>query len=212
MPLCQRTMFLRLFRVYMDDRAPPREFADVNEAVGDDWEAETTPYERIRHVIAHTYSPVSADAVAEDARTAPKTARKHLNTLAEEGFVETETGEHGGTLYRRSPESLVVEQAADILEHVSTDELVARIQEMREQLSEYQSKFGVESPEELAVDQTNQALAASESTPDEPDPETIREWKTLRRNLAFANAALSIGNAEQFVDGDRRSTDDSVPA
>jgi len=196
----------------MDDRDPPEEFADVNEAVGDEWEAETTPYERIRHVIAHTYSPVSADAVADDARTAPKTARKHLNTLAEEGFVETEPGEHGGTLYRRSPESLVVEQAVDILEHVSTDELVARIQEMREQLSEYQSKFGVESPEELAVDQTNQALTASDSTPDEPDPETIREWKTLRRNLAFANAALSIGNAEQFVDGDRRSTDDSVPA
>lgn len=196
----------------MGDQDPPGEFADVNEAVGDEWEAETTPYERIRHVIAHTYSPVSADAVADDARTTPKTARKHLNTLAEEGFVETETGEHGGTLYRRSPESLVVEQAADLLEHVSTDELVARIQEMREQLSEYQSKFGVESPEELAVDQTNQALAASESTPDEPNPETIREWKTLRRNLAFANAALSIGNAEQFVDGDRRSTDDSALA
>jgi DNA-binding IscR family transcriptional regulator len=196
----------------MDASGPPEKFADVNEAVGDEWEAETTPYERIRHVVAHTYSPVSADAVADDARTAPKTARKHLNTLAEEGFVETETGEHGGTLYRRSPESLVVEQAADILEHVSTDELVARIQKMREQLSEYQSKFGVESPEELAVDQTNQALAASDSTPDEPDPETIREWQTLRRNLAFANAALSIGNAEQFVDGDRRSTDDSIPA
>lgn len=196
----------------MDDQDPPEEFAEINEAVGEEWEAETTPYERIRHVIAHTYSPVSADAVAEDARTAPKTARKHLNTLAEEGFVETETGKHGGTLYRRSPESLVVEQAVDILGHVSTDELVARIQEMREQLSAYQTKFGVESPEELAIDQTNQALAASDSTPDEPDQETIREWKTLRRNLAFANAALSIGNAEQFVDGDRRSTDDNVPA
>nr|WP_305882957.1 Rrf2 family transcriptional regulator [Halobellus rarus] len=210
--MCRRTIHPRLLRVYIDDRDPPVEFADINEAVGDDWEAETTPYERIRHVIAHTYSPVSADTVAEDARTAAKTARKHLNTLAEEGFVETETGEHGGTLYRRSPESLVVEQAADILEHVSTDELVSQIQEMREQLAEYQSKFGVESPEELAVDQTNQALAASDSTPDEPDMETIREWKTLRRSLAFANAALSIGNAEQFVDGDRRSTDDSVPA
>jgi len=196
----------------MDDRGPPEEFDDVNAAVGEEWGAETTPYERIRHVIAHTYSPVSADTVAEDARTAPKTARKHLNTLADEGFVETETGEHGGTLYRRSPESLVVEQAADILGHVSTDELVTRIREMREQLNEYQSEFGVESPEELALDRTNQALAASESTPPEVDPETIREWKTLRRNLAFANAALSIGNAEQFVDGDRRSTDDSVPA
>lgn len=130
----------------MNDRNPPEEFADVNEAVGEEWEAETTPYERIRHVVAHTYSPVSADAVADDARTAPKTARKHLNTLADEGFVETTPGEQGGTLYRRSPESLVVEQAADILEHVSTDELVTRIQEMREQLTEYRSEFGVDSP------------------------------------------------------------------
>jgi hypothetical protein len=83
---------------------------------------------------------------------------------------------------------------------------------MREQLTEYQSEFGVDSPEALAVDQTNQALAESRPQQREINPETIREWKTLRRNLAFANAALSIGNAEQFVDGDRRSTDDSVPA
>jgi len=196
----------------MNDRRPPEEFADVNEAVGEDWESETTPYERIRHVVAHTYSPVSADTVADNARTAPKTARKHLNTLADEGFVETTTGEHGGTLYRRSPESLVVEQAADILNHVSTDELVTRIQEMREQLTEYQTEFGVDSPEELAVDQTNQVLAEPGSQQRDIDPETIREWKTLRRNLAFATAALSIGNAEQFVDGDRRLTDDGVLA
>jgi len=195
----------------MPDRSAPEEFEDVNDAVGADWEADTTPYERIRHVVARAYSPVSADAVADDARTAPKTARKHLNTLAEEGFVETETGDHGATLYRRSPESLVVEQAADILEHVSTDELVARIGEMREQLAEYRSEFGVESPEELAVDRTNQALSPSESSQNDVDPETIREWKTLRRNLAFANAALSIGHAEQFVDGDDRSGDDGVP-
>lgn len=55
----------------------------------------TTPYERIRHAVAHTYSPVSVDAVADDARTAPKTVRKHLNSLADEGFVETAPGEQG---------------------------------------------------------------------------------------------------------------------
>jgi len=196
----------------MPDRSPPEEFADVNEAVGEEWESETTPYERIRHVIAHTYSPVSADAVADDAQTAPKTARKHLKTLSDEGFVETATGEHGATLYRRSTESLVVEQAADILDHVATDELVTRIQEMREQLAEYQSEFGVDSPEELVIDQTNQTLSESGSQQEETDPETIREWKTLRRNLAFANAALAIDNAKQFVDSDRRSADDSSPA
>lgn len=194
----------------MSDRKEPDAFADINEAVEDEWEAETTPYERIRRVIAHTYEPVSADAVAADARTAPKTARKHLDTLADEGFVETTPGEHGGTQYQRSSESLVVEQAADILDHVSTDELVTRIQEMREQLAAYQSEFGVDSPEELAVDQANQALSSSVSTQDPVDPETVRDWKTLRRNLAFATAALSIGNAEQFVDDDTRSPDDTV--
>ena len=194
----------------MSERESPDEFADINDVVEAQWESETTPYERIRHVIAHTYTPVSAESVAEDARTAPKTARKHLNTLAEEGFAETTPGEYGGALYRRSPESLVVEQAVDILDHVSIDELTARIQELREQLTAYQSTFGVNSPEELAVERTNQVLADSGAQESEIDPETIREWKTLRRNLAFANAALSIGTAEQFVDGEFRTTDDSV--
>jgi len=205
-------MLLQSVAVHMNDQSQPEEFADVNEAVEDEWESETTPYERIRHVIAHAYSPVPADAVADDALTTPKTARKHLNTLAEEGFVETSPGEHGGTLYRRSPESLVVEQAADILEHVTTDELVTRVTEMRERLNEYRTEYGVDSPEELAVERTNQTLAKSGSAGQEIDPETIRDWKTLRRNLAFANAALSIGTAEQFVGEDDHSTDESIPA
>jgi hypothetical protein len=106
----------------------------------------------------------------------------------------------------------MVEQAVDIFEHTSTDELISRIQEMRSQLTEYQSEFGVDSPENLAVEQGNQTLSEAGSDQDEINPETIREWKTLRRNLAFATAALSIGNAEQFVDCYHRSTDDSVPA
>jgi len=196
----------------MSDRTLPDEFEDINEAVSEEWVSETTPYERVRHVIAHTYESVSVDAIADDARTSPKTARKHLNALANEGFVVTATGEHGGTTYRRSPESLVVEQAADILEQVSTDELTTRITEMRDQLSSYQSEYSVDSPEELAVEQTNQALSESASAQRDIDADTIQEWQTLRRNLAFANAALSIANAQRFVDGDRHLTDGSVPA
>jgi predicted ArsR family transcriptional regulator len=197
----------------MTDREPPDEFNDVNEAVGDEWETDTTPYERIRDVIAHTYTPAGADTIANDARTTPKTARKHLETLAKEGFVETTTGDHGATLYRRSAESLVVEQAADLLEHTSRDELATRIQELREQLTEYQSRFGADSPEDLAVEQTNQTLTEDADTPSGIDTATIQDWKTLRRNLAFANAALSIANAEQFVDNDDRSSvDDGLPA
>jgi len=195
----------------MNDRTPPEPFDDVDEAVGAEWEADTTPYERGRHVVARTYSATSAAAVAEDARTTPKTARKHLETLAEEGFVVTGTGENGATTYRRSPESLVVEQAADILEELSREELVTRIAEMREELREYQSEYGVESPAELTVEETNQMLSEP-ATESAIDAETIRAWQTLRRNLAFANAALSIANAERFVDGDRSSTDGTLPA
>jgi DNA-binding IscR family transcriptional regulator len=196
----------------MTDGSTPDEFEDINEEVSDEWKSETTPYERVRHVIAHTYSPVSADAVAEDAQTSPKTARKHLNTLADDGFVITETGEHGGTTYRRSPESLVVEQAADILSQVSTEELASRIAEMRDQLRDYREEYGVDSPEELTIEQTNQTLSESDSSESEIDSEVLQEWQTTRRNLAFANAALSIANAERFVDTDSRTTDDSLRA
>lgn len=190
----------------------PGEFDDVNEAVGAEWEDETTPYERVREVISRIYTPVAAGAVADTARTSPKTARKHLNALEDEGFVTTETGENGGMMYRRSPESLVVEQAAEIREHVSSDELLARVSEMRERISEFQAEYGVESPEELLVDETNRTLSETATTHEELDSETIREWQTTRRNLAFANAALSIANAERFVDDESRPSDGSALA
>ncbi|PSP93449.1 transcriptional regulator [Halobacteriales archaeon QS_4_62_28] len=194
----------------MTDPGEPEAFDDVNQAVRDEWKAETTPYERIREVISRTYTPTDAETLADEACTSPKTARKHLNTLADGGFVATETGANGATLYRRSAESLVVEQAGDILSQVSTEELRERIAEMREQLMNFQREYGVESPEELAIDRTNELLDESGDGGGEPDDETIREWKTTRRNLAFANAALSIANARRFVETGSRTDNESV--
>lgn len=196
----------------MSDRTPPDEYGDVDDAVVEEWVAETTPYERVRQVVGHTYTPMTAAAIAENAETTPKTARKHLDSLAEEGFVGTGASEHGGTTYRRSPESLVVEQAADILDHVSTDELATRVAEMRDRLQEYRSEYGVDSPEELAVEQTNRTLSGDAAEHGSIDAETVQDWQTLRRNLAFANAALSIANAERFVDGDQHSAGGNVSA
>jgi predicted ArsR family transcriptional regulator len=194
----------------MTEATPPEEFADVNEAVAEDWVAETTPYERVRTVIRTTYTAVSADTVAETARTTPKTARKHLENLAKEGYVTTEPGDYGATQYRRSPESLVVEQAAEILEEVTADELVDRIGEMREHLDEFRSEYGADSPEELIVEQANQTLSGDDEAT-EIDPAALQEWQTTRRNLAFANAALSIANAERFVGGDDTPAGGSIP-
>ena len=194
----------------MTDPGEPEAFDDVNQAVRDEWTGETTPYERIREVISRTYTPTDAETLADEACTSPKTARKHLNTLADDGFVATDTGANGATLYRRSAESLVVEQAGDILSQVSTEELRERIAEMREQLTDFQREYGVESPEELAIDRTNELLDESGDGGGEPDDETIREWKSTRRNLAFANAALSIANARRFVETGSQTDSESV--
>ena len=104
----------------------------------------------------------------------------------------------------------VVEQTADILDSVSTDELLSRISRMREQISEFRAEYGVESPEELLIERTNRTLSKA-ATDRELDTETIREWQTTRRNLAFANAALSIANAERFV-GDESTPNGSALA
>jgi len=86
------------------------------------------------------------------------------------------------------PESLVVEQAADILEHVSTDELVIRIAEMRDRLNDYRTKYGVDSPEEVTIEQTNRTLSETDSGQSDIDAATLQDWQTTRRNLAFAKA------------------------
>lgn len=195
----------------MSDPDVPTEFDDVNEAVGAAWEDETTPYERVRTVISRAYTPRAADAVAETARTSPKTARKHLTSLSEEGFVTTDAGPNGATLYRRSPESLVVEQAASILERVSPPELRDRIDDLQGRLADFRAEYDVESPDAMLVDHSNAALTADGPDPETPDPDVLREWQTTRRNLAFANAALSIATAERFVHPDSDTSGANVP-
>lgn len=143
--------------------------------------------------------------MADDAQTTAKTARKHLEALAEDGFVTTAQGEHGATLYRRSNESLVTERAKRLLTELSIEELTARIGEMQAEIHAYRETYGVESPEELAVRLGNETLEDSDSDT-RIDQSVITEWQTTRRNLAFATAAVSIGKATVYLTGERSNS------
>lgn len=160
----------------------PDEFDEVNEAVGSEWEDGTTPFERVREVISHRYTSATVDDIADTAHTSTEDARKYLNVLDDEGFIVTETAEDGGTTYRRAPRSIVVEQATEILDNTSKGELATQVSEMRDRVSEFQAEHDAESPEAAA---------------EREDSEAIREWMTTQRNLAFANAALAIAEAER---------------
>ena len=182
----------------MSDLPPPEPFDDINEAVIREWTQETTPYTRVRQIISTVYTPQSVATIADRAAVSEKTTRKHLNTLADEGFVTAQPGDHGATLYARSSESLVVEQAADILDELSVAELRDRVSELRSTLREFQETYDAESPEELAVQAADETLNSQSVDHEQVDADLL-EWKTTRRNLAFANAALSISSAQQFI-------------
>ncbi|MUV56252.1 DUF433 domain-containing protein [Halogeometricum sp. CBA1124] len=162
--------------------------SDVNERVEDEWIDETTPEERVRSVIEHTYVPESVGYISDRARTSEETAHKHLLHLTEDGFVEETDDSERGTMYRRSLESLVLEQARAIRDRVDADTLVARVSEMQERIREYREETGADTPEDAALQ--DQLLGR----------ETLQNWQATRRNLAFARVALALSAAEDAIE------------
>lgn len=163
----------------------------VSEAVSE-WVAETTPRERVYSVIERASDPRSADEVANQAETTPKTARKYLEELSREGFVtKTASPDRQATLYRRSPTSLVLEEATRINEAVSQSELVERIAEMDRERRSYRERADADSPEDAVL--RDGAV----------DEKLLYQWRSTRRNLRFAKAALAISQAEDAVEQSR---------
>ncbi len=158
----------------------------VSEAVSE-WVTETTPRERVHTVIERAYEPISAADIATQAETTPKTARKHLDQLAREGFVtKTATSNQRGALYKRSPTSVVVEEAARINEQLSRSQLLDRIAELDADIERYRSETSADGPEAFALE-------------GDVDAELLYQWRSARRSLRFAKAALAISQAEHAV-------------
>lgn len=159
---------------------------DINEQVTAEWVDETTPFERVREIMKRTYEPQPVGQIAERAHTSENTARKHLGQLEDNGFIdETATPETRGTCYKRSNESLVLEQANRIRSEVDTTTLASRVAEMQQTVRNYREEFDADSPEDAILSDSK------------IDRETLQSWQTTRRNLNFARVALAVSNAEQ---------------
>ena len=163
--------------------------ADVNERVTEEWKADTSPGERVRTVMKRTYDPQSAATIAERALTSETTARKHLDVLAEDGFVEAVSPpDERGTWYKRAPRSVVLERAGQILDSVDVETLSARVMELRETIQEFEEESGAESPRAAAIADT------------ELDRAAMTEWQTARRNLKLARAAIALADATEAIE------------
>ncbi|WP_436932653.1 DUF7342 family protein [Halosimplex halobium] len=174
---------------------------NVNKRVTKEWAADTNPGERVRTVMKRTYDPQSVATIAERALISETTTRKHLDILAEEGFVKTATPpDENGTRYKRAPRSVVLERAGQILDSVDVETLSARVTELRETVREFEEQTGAESPCAAAIDDI------------ELDAAAVTEWQTTYRNLKLARAALALADATEAVEAYTDSIDHGGPS
>ncbi len=154
---------------------------DVDEAAIEDWTAETTTFDRVRHVIDVTTEPQSVAAIAERARVSEPTARKYLDALSEAGRVkaiETESG----TRYMRSPQLLAMQRIAAIHREHTKDDIRDAIRELKDELQGLREAYDVADVDELTV----------QLEPGDDGWQDVARWQQVTRNLEIAHAALSL--------------------
>lgn len=167
---------------------------DVNEAVIEEWKAETSPFDRVKEVLLETTSYQYANAIAERARVSEPSARKHLNALADAGYAETDdTGQ--GTRYKRSRETIAMSRIRELHAELTRDELVDGIRDLKSKLSAYRDEYDATDPDELAIE-----LEAD----DGEGWTAVSRWRALEENLKLAQAALSLYDFDP--DSDRGET------
>jgi len=158
---------------------------DINEHVRAEWKAETTPFERVYEIVEQTHEGQSAAEIADRALVSEPTARRHCKALVNTGFAETES-EGQTTLYRRNADRILMSRIRELRENTDRDELLDGIRRMKTEIREYEDRYDVVSPEELA-----QKLDADETE----GWEDLSMWKTTRQNLAVAQASLAYSEA-----------------
>lgn len=158
---------------------------DINEHVRAEWKAETTPFERVYEIVEQTHEGQSAAEIADRALVSEPTARRHCKALVNTGFAETES-EGQTTLYRKNGDRILMSRIRELRENTDRDELLDGIRRMKTEIREYEDRYDVVSPEELA-----QKLDADETE----GWDDLSMWKTTRQNLAVAQASLAYSEA-----------------
>jgi DNA-binding transcriptional ArsR family regulator len=165
------------------------EYDDVNEAAVADWKSETTTRERIKDIITRTTEPTPASKVAEKARASKPVVRDELNELTELGLVEKIDGGQGA-LYKRNDQMYIYQQVLKLHDEYSEDELIETLQELKQTVQDIRTKYGVESPAELA----------QQLDPDDQDGwDDHTTWQTAQKNLYLAKAAISFYDARKVI-------------
>ncbi|MBP1923639.1 DNA-binding transcriptional regulator LsrR (DeoR family) [Halorubrum alkaliphilum] len=154
---------------------------DVNEAAIEEWKADTTTFDRIRHVSDVTTEPQAVSTIAERAHVSEPTARKYLSILAETGRVKIINTE-SGTRYMRAPQMLAMKRIAAIHREHTKSEIRDSIRDLKTELNSFREQYGVVDVDELSL----------KLEPGDNGWRDVTRWQQIEQNLEIAQAALSL--------------------
>lgn len=162
---------------------------NINERVKQEWKENSTSRERIKEVLEQTTEFTSASDIASTALVSEPTARKYLHDLVEEGIGSSRQVDRT-TKYKRNEGRIVNDQIEELRTTHTHQELVAGIREMSEKIQDLRDTYGVDSPEDLAI----------ELEPRDEGWGDVGRWQSTRKNLALAKAALQVDEAHRLVE------------
>jgi hypothetical protein len=167
---------------------------DINEAVVEEWKAETTPFERVQEDIRTTSTPQYAREIGERPRVSEPTSRTHLKRLVKTGHAET-AGTGQGTQYKRSRQTIAMSRIVELHRELSREELVDGIKRLRSDINDLQDRFDATDPDDLAIQ--------IEDGEAEEAWKAVTEWRSLGENLDIAKAALALYDFDPDTAGNR---------
>lgn len=160
------------------------------------WTEDLSAAERVEAVALAVSEPRTPNWIAAEAEVAHETAAKYLSRLADDGKLTADLrGQQ--TTYRPDPIDQYLTEMRELYDDYSPDELARSLEDITEQVHTWQSKYDVETANELRA-----SLGSTEDSGDEGKPRLVaREWDHLVTRRRLIEDALRLH--DRFPSGPR---------
>lgn len=165
------------------NRMEPSE--DVVTNIRESWERENDAFGRVYEAILSISEFTRHHEIAEVARCAPNTAKKHLRRLNQMGIAECQSS-HSAIRFRRNDAYLEWREVTQIAEKQSVQDLAEKVRELEAKESELQEEFGVEGPDTASVYMSNSDRPTHELM------QAIGTWNSIQRDIRLYEAARQL--------------------
>ena len=162
------------------------------------WKEHTIAFDRVQSVGTTVSGPRSASYIADEAHVAENTARDHLERLVDLNVL-LKTERDGGTFYSPDPLHVRIQTVRDLLEEHDRDGLIDLKIELQSQLEDWETDYGVDSPDELR----SRAAETDTASQTRDFKKTASDWELALYHLSVLEDAIE--NYEAYTTDFRAS-------